>query len=262
MPRSLSALAALAALAAATPAEARPVTLRWHGQSFFEVVSPEGVRVVLDPHNIEGYGRIQVQADLVLMTHFHNDHTAAIPDVIPNVAKARQINALKKLDRDGTRQDWNVVDETVKDVRVRTAGTYHDNMSGMKNGKNGVFILDVGGLRIVHLGDLGHLLSRSQLRKLGKVDVLLIPVGGSYTINGLDAQKVVEQVKPTRYIIPMHYGTPVYDYLLTLDRSGFLEDQTMGTVKKYAGNELTIDPKSDPPREPVVAILHWEKRGR
>src|SRR3954469_24261962 len=111
MPRSLSALAALVALAAAPPAEARPVTLRWHGQSFFEVVSPEGVRVVLDPHNIEGYGRIQVQADLVLMTHFHHDHTAATPAVIPNVAKARQINALKKLDRDGPRQDWNVVDE-------------------------------------------------------------------------------------------------------------------------------------------------------
>jgi L-ascorbate metabolism protein UlaG (beta-lactamase superfamily) len=259
MARFCSVLAALLALAAAVPAQAKPVTIRWHGQSFFEVISPEGVRIVLDPHAIEAYGRNEVQADLVLMTHFHTDHTRT--DVVTNLKEARQINALKKLDREGTRQDWNVVDEKLKDVRVRTVGTYHDDATGLQRGKNGIFVLDVGGLRVVHLGDLGHLLNPTQIRKIGPVDVLMIPVGGTYTINGLDAQKVVEQLKPRRYIIPMHYGTPVYDYLLNLNQSGFLDDQTMGTVKRYAGNELTVDPNEDPPREPIIAILHWEKRG-
>jgi L-ascorbate metabolism protein UlaG (beta-lactamase superfamily) len=133
-------------------------------------------------------------------------------------------------------------------------------MSGLQRGKNGVFILDVDGLRIVHLGDLGHSLSKEQLRKLGTVDVLMIPVGGVYTLNGVDAQKVVEQIKPRRYVVPMHYGTLVYSDLL--DLKFFLEDQTMGTVKRFPTNELDIDPKAEPPKEPVVAILHWESRAK
>jgi L-ascorbate metabolism protein UlaG (beta-lactamase superfamily) len=256
MPRRYPALAALLLFVAAAPAADKKVVLRWHGQSFFEIISTQGTRIVLDPHAIEAYGRKEVQADLVLMSHFHVDHTRT--DAIPNVKQARLIYALK---REGNRIDWNPVDEKFKDVRVQTLATYHDSMSGLKNGKNGVFILDVDGLRIVHLGDLGHTLSKPQLRKLGRVDVLLIPVGGVYSINGLEAQKVVEQIKPRRYIIPMHYGTEVYSDLL--DLKYFLDDQRMGTVKRFRGtNELDIDPKAEPPREPILAILHWEKKGR
>jgi L-ascorbate metabolism protein UlaG (beta-lactamase superfamily) len=254
MPRRCSALAALLLFAAAAPAADKPVVIRWHGQSFFEIISTRGTRIVLDPHAIEAYGRKEVPADLVLMSHFHVDHTRT--DAIPNVKQAKLINALK---REGNR--WNPVDEKFKDVRVQTLGTYHDSMSGLKHGKNGVFILDVDGLRIVHLGDLGHTLSPPQLRKLGRVDVLLIPVGGVYSINGLEAQKVVEQIKPRRYIIPMHYGTEVYSDLL--DLKYFLDDQTMGTVQRFRStNELDLDPKAAPPREPIIAILHWEKKGK
>jgi L-ascorbate metabolism protein UlaG (beta-lactamase superfamily) len=88
----------------------------------------------------------------------------------------------------------------------------------------------------------------------------MVPVGGVYTLNGLEAQKVVERIKPRRYIIPMHYGTLVYTDLL--DIKYFLEDQTMGEVKKFAGNELQIDPKEEAPKEPVVAILNWEAKGK
>ncbi len=191
-----------------------------------------------------------VQADLVLMTHFHVDHTRL--DAITNIKKAKQINALKK--GEGGRDEWNVIDEKFKDVRIQTIGTFHDDMAGTQRGKNGVFILDVDGLRIVHLGDLGHPLNREQLKKITKnednprephpVDVLMIPVGGVYTINGLEAQKVVAQIKPRRYILPMHYGTRVYDDLLGLDY--FLDDQKMGTVTKLTTtNQLAIDPKAE-----------------
>jgi L-ascorbate metabolism protein UlaG (beta-lactamase superfamily) len=254
MTRMFSALAALLLLGATAVADDRPVTIRWHGQSFFEVISPAGVRIVLDPHNLEAYGRPMVSADLILMSHFHVDHNQA--EVVENHKKAKKINALKKTERGDT---WNLIDEKLKDVRVQTMGTYHDQMSGMQRGKNGVFILDVAGLRIVHLGDLGHLLNREQLKQLGTVDVLMIPVGGVYTLNGLDAQKVVEQIKPRRYIIPMHYGTPVYDDLLNLDY--FLADQQMGTVQKLKTNELKIDPRAEVPREPIIAILRWAKPG-
>jgi hypothetical protein len=89
----------------------------------------------------------------------------------------------------------------------------------------------------------------------------MIPVGGVYTLNGLDAQKVVEEIKPRRYVLPMHYGTLVYNDLL--DIKYFLEDQTMGTVQKFAGtNELVIDPTAEVPEKPVIAILNWEKVGK
>lgn len=256
MARILSALAALLLLTAAVRAEDKPVVIRWHGQSFFEVISSKGTRIVLDPHQLEEYPPVLVSADLILVSHFHVDHSKV--EAVQNYKRARQIQALKK--GEGNAQDWNLIDEKFKDVRVQTMGTYHDTMSGLQRGKNGVFILDVDGLRIVHLGDLGHVLERDQVRKLGKVDVLMIPVGGVYTINGLDAQKVVEQIKPRRYIIPMHYGTAVYTDLLNLDY--FLDEQQMGKVKKLTTNELTVDPKAEVPDKPTIAILSWEKRGK
>jgi L-ascorbate metabolism protein UlaG (beta-lactamase superfamily) len=258
MIRSIPALAILLLCAGAAPAQDSKVRIRWHGQSFFEIISTKGTRIVTDPHAIEAYARPMMKADLVLMSHFHVDHTRL--DSITNAKGVRQINALKK-GEGGRADEWNVLDEQFKDVHIQTMGTYHDDMAGMQRGKNGVFILDMDGLRIVHLGDLGHTLSRAQLKKLGKVDVLMIPVGGVYTLNGLEAQKVVAQIKPTRYILPMHYGTRVYTDLL--DLSYFLDDQQMGTVQRFkTTNELSIDPKSEPPKEPIVAILSWEKKGK
>lgn len=258
MARSIPALAALLLCVSAASAEDKNVIVRWHGQSFFEIISTKGTRIVTDPHAIEAYGQIEVKADLILMSHFHVDHTRL--DAITNAKKAKQINALKKGASD-RRDEWNLIDEEFKDVRIRTMGTFHDDMAGSQRGKNGVFILDVDGLRIVHLGDLGHQLSAAQLKKLGKVDVLLIPVGGVYTINGLDAQKVVAQIKPSRFIVPMHYGTLAYNDLLGLDY--FLEDQKMGVVRTFkTTNELKIDPKAEAPKEPTIAILNWEKKGK
>jgi L-ascorbate metabolism protein UlaG (beta-lactamase superfamily) len=260
MSRSLYALAALVLCAGMAAADDKKVTIRWHGQSFFEVISSAGTRVVIDPHLIEAYGRPMPSADLILMTHFHTDHVRV--EAVANHTKAKKINALKEVREEGrVAQEWNVIDEKFKDIHIETVGTYHDARAGLERGKNGVFILTVDGLRIVHLGDLGHLLNREQLRKIGTPDVLMIPVGGVYTLNGVDAQKVVAQLKPKRYIIPMHYGTLVYSDLLNLDY--FLpEDQQMGTVQKFPRtNELTIDPKADVPKEPIIAVLNWEKKG-
>lgn len=237
--------------------DAPRITVRWHGQSFFEVISSKGTRIVIDPHAIEAYGRKVVQADIVLMSHFHDDHTQL--SVVENAKKAQVISGLKDEKGEFRRQEWNIVDEKIKDVRIRTIGTYHDAMSGMQRGKNGVFIIDVDGLRIVHLGDLGHTLSEAQLRRLGEVDILMIPVGGVYTLNGLDAQKVVEQIKPKRYIFPMHYGTLNYDYVLKPD--AFLAEHKRENIRKIATNEFKIDPKGPIPEEPLVMMLHWHGKG-
>ena len=150
MKRLLTALAALLLLTLAAPAaEGKKVTIRWHGHSFFEIVSGAGTRIVIDPHAIEAYGRKVVSADLVLLSHFHNDHTRT--EVIDNLPKAKVITGLKKLDKDGKRQEWNVVNEKFKDVRVQTVGTYHDAMSGTERGLNAAFIIEVDGLRIAFI---------------------------------------------------------------------------------------------------------------
>jgi L-ascorbate metabolism protein UlaG (beta-lactamase superfamily) len=129
-------------------------------------------------------------------------------------------------------------------------------MNGMQRGLNSIFILEFDGLKVAHLGDLAHTLSDAQLKKLGEVDVLFVPVGGVYTLNGEDAAKVVKQIKPRRYVIPMHFGTAVYDDVLPADE--FLDESKKETIKKYKTNELVIDPSAKPPAQPEIAVLHWD----
>jgi L-ascorbate metabolism protein UlaG (beta-lactamase superfamily) len=257
MKRFLVALTVLVVCAAAARADEK-LTLRWHGQSFFDLTTSKGTRIVFDPHAIEAYGRQNVSADLVLLSHFHTDHTRI--EVIDNVKKAKILTGLKDLKGDGKQVEWNAIDETFKDVKIRTVGSYHDSTGGMQRGKNGIFVVEVDGLKIAHLGDLGHELSAAQVKKIGPVDVLLIPVGGVYTINGSDAKKVVEQLKPKRFIIPMHYGTKVYDDLLSAEE--FLDDNEDGTVEQFKTNELVLDASKPAPKKPVIAVLHWNKDGK
>jgi L-ascorbate metabolism protein UlaG (beta-lactamase superfamily) len=252
MIRFCIALAAGLLLAAASPAdESKKVTIRWHGQSFFEIISSQGTRIVTDPHAIDVYGRISVKADLILVSHFHNDHTQV--DVVENKDKAKIIYGLKP---NGRKTDWNLVDERFRDVNIRTVGVYHDAEEGLERGKNAVFIIEVDGLHIVHLGDLGHPLTDAQVKKIGPVDVLLIPVGGVYTINGLEAKKVVELLKPRQYVIPMHYGTKVFDELLPVDE--FLEDQDKTNIKIYEHTNKLVVESDFRPREPIIAVLNWK----
>ncbi|GIW78861.1 MAG: MBL fold metallo-hydrolase [Gemmatales bacterium] len=227
---------------------AKTVTVRWHGQSFFEIQASNGARVVFDPHAIEAYGERKVKADLVLISHFHNDHTQ-----IGVIENAREAKIIFGLEAKGKETEWRLVDSKFKGIRVRTVGTYHDTMKGLERGKNTVFCLEIDGLRVVFLGDLGHILTDDQVREIGDVDVLFIPVGGIYTINGAEAKKVVKQLKPRRYIIPMHYGTDVFD--VVLPATEFLEDQP--NVKKLPTNKLEI--KTDfKPKSPIIAVLNWK----
>jgi L-ascorbate metabolism protein UlaG (beta-lactamase superfamily) len=197
-------------------------------------------------------------ADLVLMSHLHSDHTQT--DQIVNFKDLKPEQIVKALKGDGSgRTEWSRIEgRTFKDVKFSTVGTYHDSVGGMNRGRNGIFVIEVDGLRIVHLGDLGHLLTDKQLRAIGDVDILMIPIGGVYTINGLDAAKVVEQLKPKRYILPMHYGTAVYGDLL--DAKVFLkeiEEMKNATIKPFTGNELKINTEAKVPEKPEVSVLRW-----
>ena len=248
-------IAAGLALALAAPAAAqapnKAVQLRWYGHSFFQLTTTAGTRVVFDPHAISEYGAPPVPADVVLMSHDHNDHNRR--EVLAN-ADSKDLKAfLGVVPKGKTSTDWAKIDATVKDVKVRTVPTYHDEEQGAKRGKNAVFVVEADGLKFVHLGDLGHELTEEQVKAIGPVDVLMVPVGGIYTLNGEEAKKVVRQLQPRLFVIPMHYGTKVYTDLLPPDE--FLDGQkTVRDLGEVNLLEIPTDLKAD---KPTVVVMGW-----
>ena len=232
--------------------DAKNFTLRWYGQSFFQLTTPEGKTIVFDPHAIPEFGRNSVSADIVLCSHRHDDHTQL--SAVKDVEGARVFYGLNEAQR-GRSPNWNLVDEKVGAISIRTVGLYHDTARGMTHGKNAAWIVKADGLTFCHLGDLGHELSDAQLKALGSIDVLMIPVGGIYTINGGQAKRIVKQLKPRLYVLPMHYGLPGYDELLSAEE--FLDGQDH-VERMPKTNELMIDPKAKPDHATIV-VLSWKK---
>lgn len=245
----------IALFAGASPAQEKDKDkkvdqLRWFGHSYFVLVTTKGTRVAFDPHAISEYGAPIIAPDIVVISHLHNDHNRK--EVFSN-AESKDLKVYNGLVVKGKGTDWAKIDEKEKDVRVRNVGTFHDVEDGAKRGKNSVMIVEADGLVFCHLGDLGHELTEEQVKAIGKVDVLMIPVGGIYTINGEVAKKVVDQLKPRLFILPMHYGTKVYEDIPGPDE--FLDGQKK--VNKLEGNLLEIPPdlKAD---KPAVVILGWK----
>jgi L-ascorbate metabolism protein UlaG (beta-lactamase superfamily) len=257
-------LAFLAASTGSTGEKKMPISLEYFGQSFFILTTSKGTRIAFDPHTIPDYfeGRPYVpRVDAVCISHNHNDHIRV--EVFKDLKETKIIRGLKSA---SIKADWATVDETFKDAKIRTVGVYHDDTEGLQRGKNAVFIIDVDGWKIAHLGDLGHLLTPSQLKRIGPVDAIMIPVGGIYTLNGSEAKKVVEQLKPKEYIFPMHYGTKVFDAVLPVDE--FLEDQPARNVVRLSDSEkdeskrqntITLNRDPNRPRPLIVQLHYWPK---
>ncbi|MFO0803670.1 MAG: MBL fold metallo-hydrolase [Gemmataceae bacterium] len=243
----------------------KKVTIRWYGQSFYQITDSTGQRIVLDPHAIPAFGTPRVKADFVLITHLHDDHNqpeildAFYPEKIED-AKKREGDVYRSVVLKGksNKQEWKEISETRGPIKFRTVQTFHDANMGFTRGMNAVWVVEVDGLVICHLGDLGHELTPAQVKAIGKVDVLMVPVGGIYTINGETAKKVVEQLQPKLYVLPMHYGVPNYDDILGPDE--FLEDQPKERVKKTPeSNELVIPADTKAPEKPTILMLGWKK---
>ena len=165
--------------------------IKWLGQASFVITSDTGIKIITDPYVAGGdlsYGEIKESADIVIVSHEHSDHN--------NVASVRGTPEVVK--------KATTVD--IKGVGFKGIPCYHDDAGGKLRGNNTIFCFEVDGIRICHLGDLGHQLSAQQVAELGKVDILLIPVGGYYTIDAKAATQVCSQLKP-KVILPMHYKT-------------------------------------------------------
>jgi len=166
------------------------VGIIWHGHSCFEINTAAAV-IILDPYQeVPGYRPLKLEADLLLVSHEHDDH-----------------NARSRVKLSGREADAD----------VEIIDTFHDPEQGSLRGKNKIHIVTVAGKRIAHCGDLGHALAADQLARLQKLDVLLIPVGGYYTIDADTAAEIVQRCHPD-LVVPMHYrdGAAGFDVISTV----------------------------------------------
>jgi L-ascorbate metabolism protein UlaG (beta-lactamase superfamily) len=164
--------------------------IKWLGHASFLITSDNGTRIITDPYapgNDLRYGEIKETADIVTVSHDHFDHG--------NVSAVRGNPQVVR----GT--------TTVKGISFKGIAVFHDEAAGSKRGRNTVICMAVDGINVCHLGDLGHALTGKQIAEIGKVDILLLPVGGFYTIDARTAGQVSDQLKP-EVIIPMHFKNP------------------------------------------------------
>ncbi|MFQ5789808.1 MAG: MBL fold metallo-hydrolase [Acidobacteriota bacterium] len=225
-------------------AAAQPSTLHWFGHAFFLVNSSQGIRVALDPFGDIGYGMPEVAADVVTVSHEHGDHNGA-----DRLAGSPVV--LRGLKAGGA--DWNSISYRTKDVRITALPAYHDDVQGRRRGLNTIFIVETGGLRLAHLSDIGHTLSEATLKAMGRIDVLLIPVGGKFSIDGRQAKEIMSRLRP-RITIPMHYKTPVTATWPIEDESAFLSG--LKNVRRLEMLTITLTPETLP-TEPEVWVMRY-----
>jgi L-ascorbate metabolism protein UlaG (beta-lactamase superfamily) len=163
--------------------------ITWLGHSSFLIKDSKGRTLLTDPFDESvGYKVFEGHADVVTISHHHFDH-----DYIEKITGNPAI-----LDKVGF---FNVCDIDIKGIP-----SYHDNVQGAKRGENVIYVFKMDDYRICHLGDLGHVLSIHDSDQIGEIDILLVPVGGNYTIDGKEATAVCKLLNP-KLVIPMHFKT-------------------------------------------------------
>lgn len=144
--------------------------------------------LVTDPYDpkMVGLKYSRISAEIVTISHDHADHNQE--DIVSGVKKV--------VDGPGEYE--------ISGVSIIGIPTFHDDAKGKLRGKNTVYIIEIDGVKVVHLGDLGHELSEKELEEIGEVDVLMIPVGGEYTVGPSQAASIVRDIEPV-IVLPMHY---------------------------------------------------------
>lgn len=207
--------------------------ISWIGHACFRIKGKTGT-VITDPYdpNSTGLKLPKLTADVVTVSHGHGDHNNSssiegTPYIISGPGEYE-----------------------VKGINVVGVGTFHDDKNGAERGKNTVYNITLDDINILHLGDIGHNLSTEQLEEVGNVDILLVPVGGVYTIEASTAAKIAAELE-AKIIIPMHYLVPGLKYELEpVDK--FLKE--MGKENTTPIPKLVIT-KDKLPEEAQVVVL-------
>ena len=209
--------------------------VRWLGVASFLITSEKGIRIILDPYKSGGpikSAEYKGPADIVTISHAHNDHsyTANIqgnPEIIRDVKPTE-----------------------VKGIKFNGVAAFHDEVQGKKRGPNNIIYFEVDGIRVCHLGDLGHMLSDEQIAQIGKVDVLLTPVGGQWAIDAATAWDIANKLH-AKVAIPMHFRDERCDFPI-----GTVDDFLKGKKNAVRMNSSEIELKAGKlPAETTIILL-------
>ncbi len=203
--------------------------IKYLGHSSFFLATRGGVSVITDPYTPGGsinYKPITMPADIVTVTHEHGDHNNVSAILgSPQVIRGAVSKELAGIHFEGT-------------------AAYHDGSGGRERGTNIIFTFAMDGIAICYLGDLGHPLSEQHLAILGEIDLLLIPVGGFFTIDAAEATQVCDALKP-RLVVPMHYKAPKCDFPLAgIDK--FLDGKSRVSNPQTPEVEIKAEELPDP----------------
>lgn len=212
------------------------MTISWYGHSCFKITNQGGhLTIITDPFD-KGIGLIPPRgsADIITVSHDHYDHNnikaiSGNPFIINNPGEYE-----------------------IKGIRIIGCSSFHDKKQGQERGFNTIYLIEIDKIRICHLGDFGQeRLADEQLEAIGQVDILIIPIGGTFTLDAQEAIKVVEQLEP-HLIIPMHYKLAG----LKVDLAGLTEFlKEIGLDKKPAVDKLTIKKKDLIGKDMEVVVM-------
>ncbi|UCG92556.1 MAG: MBL fold metallo-hydrolase [candidate division WOR-3 bacterium] len=209
--------------------------IKFLGHASFLITSDKGTKIITDPYKPGCFGGgikyepITEEANIVTISHEHDDHNET--NIKGNPSFVRGAGA-----------------KEVSGIKINGIETHHDESGGTERGANTIFNMFIDDMNVVHLGDLGHTLSSDDTKKIGNVDVLIVPVGGYFTIDAKIAESVINSLKP-KVVIPMHFKT---------DKCGFpiaaVEDFTKEKDVKKIDGELEIK-KETLPSQTTIYVL-------
>ena len=209
--------------------------IKYLAHASFLIISQANKRIITDPYYTGkglNYRDINESADIVTISHGHSDHN--------NIGAIKGNPIIVK----------EAASKNVKDIYVKGIPAFHDEAGGSKRGNNLIFCFTVDGIDICHLGDLGHSLTERQLADIGHVDILMIPVGGFFTIDAEEAAAVARSIG-AKAIFPMHYKTAKADYSIkSVDE--FLQNKN--NIRRIKSSEIEIT-RDTLPSEMQIFVL-------
>ena len=211
------------------------------GHSSFRIKT-KSAAVITDPFDpkMVGLKNSGGEAEIVTVSHQHPDHNAV-----------EKISGVKKVIEGPGEYE-------IKGVSIIGYQSFHDDKKGEERGKNTVYVFETEGLRIAHLGDLGHGLSDDLVSEMGSIDILMIPVGGFYTIGPKEAVEIASKIDPY-FILPMHYKAP------EMNEKEFGSLEPKETFLKEIGTTVEVMPKFSIKKEDIVEgqgtkVIVFEKK--
>jgi len=209
--------------------------IRWLGHACFLIEGADGTKIITDPFDESlGYPIPEEEPDVVTVSHNHFDHNAVnLLQGNPEVVKG-------------------IGEKKIEGIIFKGIKSFHDKSKGAQRGSNTIFVFVVDGVRLCHLGDLGHLLASDQQKEIGQVDVLFIPVGGTFTIDGREAREVSMQLNP-KLIIPMHYRTKDCNIGINSCDEFLKGFEKVEKAKEWRGDRESL------PSEQTVLVLEYAK---